>query len=104
MTIEEQFSAHIRTCLEEARRLGYSGSIIQQMLDNHGAVGAAKRLIWLEPREARKSGFERMVEMRRMDLTVEQAMLDSRFSGLFGADELVIARWRLDNPNWTRNV
>lgn len=42
-----------------------------------------------------QSGFERLIRMGRRDLTIEQAVLDERWEGLFDDAQREAARWRL---------
>ncbi len=42
-----------------------------------------------------QSGFQRLIRMGRRDLTVEHAVLDEHWDGLFNDAHREAARWRL---------
>lgn len=62
------------------------------MVHRHGAVEAAKRLLVSGDVQ---SGFERLVQGGRDELTVERSVLDRRWSSLFDERHREAARWRL---------
>lgn len=104
MTVQEQlFEAHLRSCIDVCHQLDYHPGYFERMLNEHGGVGAAKRLMVPNDREG-QTGFQRIMGLGRPDLTVEHAMLEPNFSSLFTAQELTLARWRLDNPHWARGL
>lgn len=59
-----------------------------------GGLAVAKKL--LAPGQV-SSGFDSLIEVKRMDLSVESIALESRFSHLFTAQELQTAKERLDS-------
>lgn len=59
-----------------------------------GGVLAAKR--WLRSAANAQSGFGRLAEVNRLDLTVESVVLQPKWSSLFSAEERRIARTRLE--------
>jgi hypothetical protein len=62
------------------------------MVARHGATEAARRLLVSGDIQ---TGFERLVTLGRPDLTIEWAVLDPRWAGLFARDHQEAARWRL---------
>lgn len=70
----------------------YNASAFLRMVTEHGAVGAAKRLLASTELSA---GFTALHERGRLDLSVEAHVADPRFAPLFTEDELDRARHRL---------
>ena len=62
------------------------------MVMEHGGVEAAKRLLHAGEEQ---SGFTRLWEAKRLDLSVEAHVVQSRFSHLFTAEEVAEAQERL---------
>jgi hypothetical protein len=67
------------------------------MVDREGAVPTAKRLIMSS---TPSSGFTRLWELKRLDLTVEALALRVPWRQLFTEVELKKARQRLDQLNY----
>jgi len=63
------------------------------MLHNSDAVSLAKRLVVSSELQ---DGLKKMKALGRLDLTMENRMLDPKFSALFTKQELEAARWRLE--------
>jgi hypothetical protein len=62
------------------------------MMQSHGAVAAAKRLLVsgdLQP------GLLRLLRLSRPDLTIEHAVLEPRWADLFDDQDRELAQWRL---------
>ena len=94
MTIEEELhnellSLHRRT----GEATGYWPHYFLREVRAKGGLSVARAL--LAPGEA-SSGFDRLVEARRADLSVEYIATSERFSRLFSSAELHEARHRLD--------
>lgn len=93
----DAFRESIRQCGE----FGYSPTYFVRMLDEDGAVGAARRLL----RDQQTSdGFTRLWGEGRLGLTVEAIVLRPEFFGLFSRTELATARARLTDLGWTPPV
>lgn len=73
--------------------LGYDPRYFREMVLQHGAVGAVRRLL---ASTTPSDGFVRLWEAGRLDLTVEAMAVDPRFAALFGERERDIAQRRLD--------
>lgn len=86
-------SAVLVTMDRSVTELGYQPSSLRVMVNQHGAVGAARRL--LEDR-AVTDGFVLLWERQRLDLSVEALVCDQRFDGLFTEAERAAAQERLD--------
>jgi hypothetical protein len=93
LTLEEQFQEACEQAVAECRTLGYVPTAwISMMRAPGGARAAACRLLVGGDIQ---SGFERLIKMGRADLTVEQAVLESRWYPLFEERHREAARWRL---------
>jgi hypothetical protein len=75
------------------REVGYWASRYRQLVDRRHGLGAARYLLH---QRATSDGYRRLREAGRLDLTVEALVLKSRFRPLFTAEEIGIARARLD--------
>lgn len=87
---ERAVFAAMETCRTE---LGYDPRYFREMVLQHGAVGAVRRLL---ASSTPSDGFVRLWEAGRLDLTVEAMAVDPRFAALFGERERDIAQRRLD--------
>jgi hypothetical protein len=86
-----EFGEACLVAVGEARTLGYP-AIWVQMMDDIGAVAAARKLL-VSPNI--QSGFERLAREGRVDLTIEFAVLHPKWDRLFSADLREAAWWRL---------
>ncbi|HYI61519.1 MAG TPA: hypothetical protein VEW93_06910 [Acidimicrobiales bacterium] len=93
MSIADDFQAACFKAIEECRQLGYDPTVWASMIERHGAVAAAKRLV---ETSTPQPGFERLVRAGRRDLTVEWAVLQDRWRPLFLDTHREAAQWRLD--------
>ena len=71
---------------------GYNASYFIQMVNDRGALPAAKYLLSVN---APQSGFTRLWELGRLDLTVEALATSDKFISLFDEDEIRAARQKL---------
>jgi len=78
---------------KECKRLRYNPTLMVQMINDSGPLGACQRLL---AATNISDGFTRLWELKRLDLTVENIALQARFSELFIEEERVIARRRLE--------
>ena len=86
---EELVSLYRRT----GEATGYWPNRYLQAVRRNGGLIYAKRL--LEPQRVH-SGFGILIEKRRIDLSVEFAVIDPRFHSLFSEAEVAVAHQRLD--------
>ena len=77
---------------EAAQQLGYYPTYLRRMVEEQGGLLAAKRLL---QGDTPSSGFERLWELDRLDLTVGSLALREPWCKLFSADELRTAERRL---------
>jgi len=90
--LEQEFTVACKTVMAECRTLGYNPTIWARMVEEHGGVATARRLIKSGDMQA---GLLRLLSLGREDLTVERAVLDDRWHELFTDEERELARWRL---------
>lgn len=76
---------------EEAKSFGYRPTMFRKMLADLGGVETARRLI----RGSATSGFEKLWENGRLDLSVEALLLRPEWRPLFSDEERGLARRRL---------
>lgn len=91
--LAQRFQDRLWTSVHTSIELGYRPSIFIRMLEQHGGVQTAKRLI---ASGEIQSGIRKMAELGRLDITMEQIMLEPEFAPLFTKGELEAARWRLE--------
>jgi hypothetical protein len=89
---EQEFTNACKRSIDECRKLGYIPSIWIRMINEHGAVETARRLIKSGDLQ---DGLLKLLNYGRVDLTVEQAVIDERWHNLFTDEERDAARWRL---------
>lgn len=86
------FERRLRADVAAIVAAGYRPTTYQRMLAEHGAVGAARRLL-ASPQLS--DGFRYLWEHGLLRLSVEAAVLDDHFADLFRAEERDTARQRL---------
>ena len=72
--------------------LSYTATRFLQMVMENGGVETARRLLLSS---SISDGFTTLWEKKRLDLSVEALVIKSEYVSLFTADELAIARDRL---------
>jgi len=90
--LESVFSERLRDAIRQSHDLGYHPTRFEQMLDEQGAPGLARKLI---KSGELQDGLKAMAKLGRKDLTMESIMLEPMFIPLFSAGELQAATWRL---------
>ena len=92
MSRQERFRQHVMAGLAHLPGR-YDPKLFRAMVDQHGAVGAAKRLL-ADPRRT-SYGFKRLWELNALDASVEYAVCLPWFQPLFTASEIEEAERRL---------
>ena len=92
LELEREFTIACQSAIAECRSIGYNPSVWARMVDESGGKATAKKLIRSGDFQ---SGLLKLLSLGRIDLTVEQAVLDDRWSDLFTDEERELARWRL---------
>ncbi len=93
MGLEDGFHQEMLRIYREAAEFGYHPSYFLQMVIDQGGVSAAKQLLISSKPQ---SGFARLWEEDRLDLSVEALVLQEPWTSLFTDDELTEARRRLE--------
>lgn len=91
--MRDAFAAAVQAAVDESRSIGHSPDILIEMLQQRHAVEVAKQLVVSGKIQ---QGFLKMREIGRLDLSIENLMLQPQFAGLFSPQELDAARWRLE--------
>lgn len=79
-------------------RLGYKAAYFLQMVQEHGGLEAARRLL---RQQNIADGLTRLWEMGRLDLSVEALVLRPEYATLFTDEERTMARQHLATLNYT---
>jgi len=91
--VERRFEAEMMRLYEEPkRRFGYNATYFLQMIQQHGALEAAKKLV-REPRH--HEGLTKLWEHDALDLSVEATVLRDPWRQLFSDDEVKSAQKKL---------
>ena len=98
-SIEDQFHQGMVAVYETAAERGYRATYFKRMLEEHGGVEAAKRLL---EGETIQSGLMKLWELDLLGHSMEALVLQERFQLLFTAEELREARRRLDELGYLR--
>lgn len=96
MPVSRAFDRAMQAIYDEAAGFGYKPTKFRQMLAQLGGVETARRLI----RGKATSGFTKLWEHRRLDLSVEALVIDPQWRALFSDEEAAIARRRLEDYNY----
>jgi|SRR3990172_845883 len=99
--LELDFQRGMMSVYETARQHGYIASYFKQMLDRHGGVEAAKRLL---AGEVIQSGLMRLWELKLLNHSMEALVIQERFRSLFTDDEVAEARRRLDELGYFKQM
>ncbi|MGD2198205.1 HNH endonuclease [Lysinibacillus fusiformis] len=75
---------------KSAKSIGYNPTKFNQMIANEGGYTVAKKLI-----HRTSTGFEKLWELNRLDLSTESVILQKKFKPLFTKEELETAKTRL---------
>lgn len=90
--LEQKLFEDMKSIYIEAKKIGYTPSRFMEMLANEGGLKVAKNLI---NSQQPSDGFNKLWELKRLDLTVEALILKSEYRKLFTDDELNIVKNRL---------
>ncbi len=92
-----RFTNYLLDAVEQARKLGYSANEFRKMLDRDGGFETVKRIV---PKREPSSGFFRLSEEKRIDLTCEAIIVQTEWRRFFDQDLLEIAEKRLRDFNY----
>lgn len=93
MTLESDFERDMRKIYEIAHENGYVAHYFLQMLDEHGGVETAKRLLLADQPQ---TGLYKLWELKLLNSSTEALVLKERYRSLFTEAEIAEARKRLD--------
>ncbi|WP_051289863.1 HNH endonuclease [Paenibacillus massiliensis] len=92
-TLEQKLFEDMKSIYSEAKKIGYTPTRFMEMLANEGGLKVAKNLI---NSKQPSDGFNKLWELKRLDLTVEALILKSDYRKLFTENELDIVKDRLN--------
>ena len=92
--LRAEFAEEVRQLLVKEREVGLCSTRFLQMVEEHGAVEAAHRL--LKPDRELPPIFEYLRRIGRTDLAMESYVTQERYRSLFSEEEQEIAGWRLE--------
>jgi hypothetical protein len=93
MKAEAQLTQELRGTYEAARKRGYVAPYFLQMLEEHGGVETAKRLL---AKSEPQTGLFELWNLGLLHESMEAVVLREKFRELFTADELAEAYRRLE--------
>ncbi len=93
MTLEDEFHRAMVSVYEAAKEHDYYATYFKQMLDTHGGLEAAKRLL---AKDEIQTGLMKLWELKLLHHSMEAAVLEERFRSLFTEAELREAWRRLE--------
>jgi len=98
-SLEKEFhQAMVQIYHKAKEECGYNATRFLQMVANDGGLKAAKKLLATPyPSE----GFVKLWENRRLDLSMENLVLNPKYRSLFTEQEIEIARERLNTYGFT---
>jgi phosphatidylserine/phosphatidylglycerophosphate/cardiolipin synthase-like enzyme len=95
--LEKELEDRLLDALKESKRLHakINFDFVYSFIKSYGAIGASKRLM-LTGTDKIQSGFIKMWELDRIDLTFENIIIDKKFKFLFDNKIIEIANKRLE--------
>ncbi len=96
--LEKRFDTRMRLIFDECAAFGYRPTYFLKMVHKRGGVEAAHEL--LDSPDGH-SGFTRLFEESRLDLSVEALVLEAEFAPLFSDIQKTKARKRLAEYGFT---
>ncbi len=93
MSLENELTEELRGSYEAARKRGYVATYFLQMLEEHGGVETAKRLL---RKSELQEGLHKLWELGLLQESMEAVVLQDKFKGLFTEGDLAEAHRRLE--------
>lgn len=98
--LEDDFDRDMRDIYRMGIEHGYYAHYFIQMIEEHGGVNTAKRLLAVEkPQE----GLYRLWELSLLNESMEALVIDPRYSTLFSQGEIITAKQRLEDLGYFRS-
>ncbi|MFJ8242532.1 HNH endonuclease [Bacillus tropicus] len=88
--LQKELHKALLKAAKSAKDIGYNPHVFNQMLATEGGYSVAKKLI-----HKTSTGFEKLWELNRLDLSTEAVILQKEFRPLFTEEEQEIAKTRL---------
>jgi hypothetical protein len=92
MSLEEQFHHAMISVYENAKNHDYFATYFKRMINEHGGVQAAKRLL---AKQEIQEGLMKLWELQLLNQSMEALVIQKRFQSLFTPAEIAEAHWRL---------
>ncbi len=92
-SLEDQFHHAMIGVYENAKKHEYFATYFKRMIDKHGGVETAKRLLI---KQEIQEGLMRLWEMGLLDESMEALVIQERFKPLFTSAEIAEAHRRLE--------
>ncbi|MCL2753075.1 MAG: hypothetical protein FWE44_02890 [Defluviitaleaceae bacterium] len=96
-TLKDKFDNDIQIVFQKAKKLGYNPNYAQQMVSEYGVIQAVKKLI---NSDKPSSGFAKLWELKRLELSFEAHVLRDEYSTLFTDEERKKCRQRLEENGY----
>ena len=93
MSLEDELTEELRGTYEAARKRGYVATYFLQMLQEHGGVETAKRLL---AKSESQAGLFELWQLNLLHESMEAAVMQDKFQPLFTEVELAEAHRRLE--------
>jgi len=93
MDLAAEFTEALRGTYKAARQRGYVATYFLQMLEEHGGVETAKRLL---AKSEPQAGLFELWQLNLLHESMETVVLQDKFNSLFADDELAEAHRRLE--------
>lgn len=99
MTLESDFNREMHHIYDVAKQHDYVASYFLQMLEEHGGVATAKRLLRADQPQ---TGLYKLWELKLLASSTEALVLKERYRSLFTAEEIAEAHRRLEELGFFR--
>lgn len=96
---EKAFHDELMGLYDECAKLGFRPVLLRRYVLLNGGVKAAKELVF----KPGTTGFERLLDLGKTELSLEARMLKSDYRGLFTPEEIKEATQRLASKSRSRS-
>ena len=96
--LRKQLEGDMENIYYEAAKIGYYPTRYMDMIKRKGAMTTALELI---RRDGGSSGFSKLWDLKRLDLSVEALVVSGKYDLLFSKDDIEICRQRLSDYGYT---
>ena len=90
--LQRNFENRVNQSVKQMLKLGYKSTIFETMRQEHGTIDAIKRLV---VDKKISEGFKFLWEHKRLDLSVENIILEPEWNSLFSDSERTAAKNKL---------